>query len=182
MTRSDVNPTKLSFDEVAIADFGPFQIAVLTTTHTVHRPLLSVPIPVTERVYQTRGYLIRDRQIIASLSGLEIGAIGSEHPLFKPIQRLAPAVALAFEARSTRPWPRQVVSQSVLTCQLPESHRPYRAVFRQVQPRFVRIYPFAGLAALTEQVKALQTEETLFVAQNQERLRQIPFYRATFGL
>lgn len=182
MTRSNVDPTECAFDEVAIADFGPYQIAVLTTTQTLPRHLRSIPIAVTERVYHSRGYLIAHRLIIASLTGLEIGAIAAEQALFQPMQRLAPAVNLAFEVRSTQPLPQPIAAQSVFTCQLPESRRPYRAVFRQVQPRFVRIYPFFGIAALTDQVEALQIEESRFVAQNQARLRQIPFYRATFGL
>ncbi len=180
MTHSNANRPR--FDEVAIADFGPFQIAVLTTTVTVNRQLLSTPSSITERVYHSQGHLICQGQIVADLQSLEIGVVGTQQGLFKAIQRLAPAVNLAFEIKSPRSLPETVLTQARFAYQLPNSPSSYRAVFRQICPRFVRIYPFVGATAVPKQVVQMQAEEQHFVGQNQARLRQIPFYKASFDL
>lgn len=180
MTHSNASCPR--FGEVAIADFGPFQIAVLTTTVTVNRPLLSTPSAITERVYHHQGYLICQGQIVADLQSLDIGVVGSQQGPFQAIQRLAPAVNLAFEIRSRCSLPETVLTQARFAYQLPNSPAPYRAVFRQICPRFVRIYPFVGVTTLPAQVVQMQAAEQHFVGQNQARLRQIPFYKASFDL
>ena len=49
--------SKSSFNEVVIADFGLFQIAVPTTTQLVKQRIFSAHVPVPERTYQTRGFI-----------------------------------------------------------------------------------------------------------------------------
>lgn len=91
--------SQLLFNEIVVADFGPFQIAVLTTTQLVKRRIFSAHVPVPERTYQAQGWLIYNQQLIANLDGLKIGPIFSDDSPFNPLRRLAPAVPLSFDSK-----------------------------------------------------------------------------------
>lgn len=186
MVYSVPKSSKPVFDEVAIADFGPFQIAVLTHTTLVNRRLFSAQMPVSQRHYQSQGWLIYDGQVIAALECLTLGSIFSEASPFTPIQRMAPALPISFEVQSSQPLPTQVSRQATFTCELQGTDFPFHSIFRQICPRFVRVYPFGKTltlsAALSTQVKQLLAEESLFIANNYFRLRQVPFYQKHFGL
>lgn len=170
------------FDEVAIADFDQFQITVLTKTKIVSKCILSVRVPVPERLYQSQGWLIYDQQVIAHISDLQIGLVFSESSPFKSVRRLAPSIPVSFEVRSSQPLPAQLQSRSAFVCTLPNSDFPYHTVFRCLSPRFVRLYPLNVSTPLIESVKRMLTERDAFISQNYKRLKQVPFYQKHFGL
>ncbi|MEM8805484.1 MAG: hypothetical protein AAGF01_05610 [Cyanobacteria bacterium P01_G01_bin.38] len=170
------------FNEVAIADLNQFQIAVLTRTQLINRCILSVSVPVPKRFYHTQGWLIYKQQIIAQFDALKVGSIFSEGSPFKPIHRLAQATPISFEVRSHQPLPPQMSAQSAFACQLPETDFPNYTVFREIIPRFVKLYPFETGSSLLEKVEQMLTARDLFISQNYERLKQIPFYQENFGL
>mgnify|MGYP001791232406 CR=1 FL=1 len=170
------------FNEVAIADFDQFQIAVLTATQMVYRNLLSARVLVPERVYQTQGWLICDQQVIAHIDALKIGLVFSKNSPFRSIRRLAPSVPVFFEVMSSQPLPTSIQSRSFFVCNLPSSDFPHHTVFRCISPRFVRIYPFSSSSSLLEKVKCMLAERDSFISQNYKRLKQVPFYQKNFGL
>jgi hypothetical protein len=174
--------SKSLFNEVVIANFGPFQIAILTTTQLVKRQVFSAQVPVPERTYQTQGWLIYDQQLIANLEGLEIGTIFSEDGPFNPLRRLAPSVPLSFEIQSSRALPASVTEQATFACELQGADFPYHTIFRNLSPHFVRIYPFGQRTNLLRNVKQLLEDEADFVAQNHKQLKQVPFFQTRFGL
>ena len=186
MVYSVPKPSKSVFDEVAIADFGPFQIAVLTNTTLVNKPIFSAQVTVPQRQYQSQGWLIYDGRVMTALEGLTLGSVFSEDSPFKPIQRMAPALPVSFEVQSSQPLPTQVSTQASFTCELQDTDFPFHNIFRQICPRFVRVYPFGKTTALSTtlsaQVKQLLADEALFIKNNYARLKQIPFYKTHFEL
>ena len=182
MAHSAPKPSTSTFNEVAIADFGPFQIAVPTKTTLVNKRIFSVRVPVSQRHYQSQGWLIHNGQIIAALEKLILGSVCVENSPFKPIQRLAPAIAISFEVKSAQPLPIQLSTNATFTCKIPDADFPFYSIFHQARPRFVRVYPFGEIVSLPAQVKRLLTEEALFIKNNAHRLKQVPFYRAQFEL
>lgn len=174
--------SETQFDEVAIATFKDFQIAVLTTTHSVKRTIGSIVFPVSERQYANKGWLVSDRQITATLDGLEIGAIFADTSPFKPIQRLSAAIPISFEVHTRQSLPQQITQHAMLTCQLQGEAHPYHSIFRKITPRFVRIYPFLGIHHLIFAVNQFLAEETIFITQHSHCLKQVPFYQHYFNL
>ncbi|MEL6553541.1 MAG: hypothetical protein AAFQ63_08795 [Cyanobacteria bacterium J06621_11] len=174
--------SKLPFNEVAIADFNQFQIAVLTKAQSINRYIFSVPVSVPERLYQTQGWLIFNQQVVAQINNLKIGLVFSKSSPFKSVRRLAPSIPIFFEVRSCQPLPAQLQSRSAFSCQLPNSDFPYHTVFRCLSPRFVRLYPFNAGSSLVENVKCMLAERDSFITQNYEQLKQVPFYQKNFGL
>ena len=174
--------SKSLFNEVAIANLGHFQIAILSTTKIVNRRIFSAQVAVPERRYHSQGALIYDQQDIACLDALELGAASSDDSPLKPIRRLAPSIPISFQVKSSQPLPNQVSSQSTFACELSNTDFPYRTIFRQIQPRFVRVYPFESNNSLIDKVEQMLTDEAAFISENYGYLKRVPFYQKHFGL
>ncbi|MEL6853545.1 MAG: hypothetical protein AAFO83_00380 [Cyanobacteria bacterium J06607_13] len=170
------------FNEVAIADLNQFQIAVLTKTQQTKRKVFSVWVPIPQRIYQSQGWLIYNRRVIAHFDRLEIGLVFPTDSPFKVGRRIAPGIPLAFEVSSAQPLPAQICAQAALVCQLPEADFPHRSVFRQRLPRFVKIYAYQSDESLLDKVDEMLLAMNLFISKNYDRLKKIPFYRDSFGL
>lgn len=179
-TRARVSNTLCN--EIAIADLKHFQIVVPTTAKLINRAVLSAQIPVPERYYQKQGWLIYNQQLTAHLEALTIDSIFPKDSPFKPIHRLSSGVPISFQVRSSCPLTPQIAAQAAFTTQLPETDHPYYAVFRQVKPRFVKIYPFRATMRLLQDVEQTLVAESRFVSQNQEQLSQVSFYKNAFDL
>lgn len=170
------------FPQVVIADFGNFQIAIPTTTKTVKKRILSAWIPIKERIYHSQGWLVCDGQLVAYIRGLEVGSVFSDKSPFKPIQRLSPGIPVSFNTEAASSLPPQVLSQSTFASQVTGDIYPYCAVFHNIVPRFVAISSLKAGNSLLEKVAQTLEAEKLFVLQNYERLKRVPFYRQRFGL
>lgn len=170
------------FNEVVLADFCSLQIAVLTRTTLVHQRIFSAYVPVPQRRYQSQGWLIFNGQITSTLENLVIEPIGAKDSPFDIVQRIGPAIPLSFEVKSALPLPALLSAQAAFAFELPNADFSFHSIFRQMRPRFVRIYPFREIATLSMQAKQLLSEEALFVTNHCHRLRQVPFYRDCFGL
>ena len=177
-------PKKTLFNEVAIADLGSFQIAVLTGRQSNQTFPTSVDVLKSKRIYQEQGWVIWENQTIAHLSGLNICPVDSNQNAisWELPRRLAPSVPISFEVQSDEPMPSPVLSQAIMTCALPDTKNPYHTIFRLVAPRFVRIYPFNSRNRLAEMVVQMKLDEAEFISNNYEYLKQVPFYREHFGL
>ncbi|MEM7773226.1 MAG: hypothetical protein AAF327_22310 [Cyanobacteria bacterium P01_A01_bin.37] len=182
MVHSISRHSKALFPEVAIADLAHFQIAVLTTHQQVNQNLFSTQIAIPEKLDQTQGWLVYNRQLVASLGKLAIGDIGLKDSPFEPIRQLTPAIPISFEVNSAQPLPAQVSSQAAFSCNVPESDFPYLTVFHQMKPRFVAIYPLKNDDSLVDKVTQMAIDETRFIEQNYQHLKHIPFYQDNFGL
>lgn len=191
------------FDELAIADLTDFQIAVPTTAKDINRPFFSAQLPVPQREYAPYGWLILGRRVAGQIDQLRIGALES-YPLesystegrktaekvaeaiFKPIKRLTASIPLSFQLESPCPLPCVLAARGSFAYQFPGEPFPHRAIFRQIVPRFVRIYPFWPSAtqnsALLNAVDRMLADEAAFIAKNYEQLRLVPFYRDRFDL
>ncbi|MEO1388452.1 MAG: hypothetical protein AAFV85_13920 [Cyanobacteria bacterium J06634_6] len=170
------------FNEVIVADLNQFQIAVLTTTQQAKRQIFSTWVPVPKRIYQSQGWLICNQKIVAHFDKLEIGLVFPAGSPFNISRRIAPGVPIAFEVRSAQPLPAQLRAQAAFFCEIPEADFPHHGVFRQKLPRFVKIYAYQADDSLLNKVRDMLSAMDLFISQNQERLKQIPFYRDNFDL
>ena len=171
-----------TFNEIAIADFGSFQIAVPTKATLVNKRIFSAQIPTSQRHYQSQGWLIHNGQVIAALEKLIIGSVCVENSSFKPIQRIAPAIPISFEVKSAQPLSARLSTHAAFTCKIPDADFPFYSIFQQVRPRFVRVYAFSEILNLPTQVERLLAEEALFIKNNAHQLKQVPFYKAQFEL
>ena len=170
------------FDEVVIADLSHFQVAVPTTSKLIKKRIFSTWVSVPERIYDSQGWLICARRLVAYIKGLEVGAIFSQESPFEPIKRINPTIPISFKTEAICPLPRQVSHQAVFACQFTDEELPYHAVFQNVVPRFTNIYSFEEGSSLLDKVEQMLAAETLFISQNYERLKRVPFYRENFGL
>lgn len=175
---------KVSVIEVAVADFGNFQLVVPTRNQPQTRALGLALLTVPLRNYSREGWMVCRDKVVGALTQLEIGTIAPEGSPFKPIKRLGPAVPIAFETRSHRPLPALLADNASFACRLKDEAAPYCSVFRNVLPRFVRRYTLKSQHPHQIQriVQQLLREETQFVQQNREHLQHVPFYREQFDL
>ncbi|MEM1280575.1 MAG: hypothetical protein AAGG53_11295 [Cyanobacteria bacterium P01_H01_bin.152] len=174
---------KIYFDEIAIADFGAFQLAVPTTA-TPPEMALKTRCLVHSRQYDREGWVIYGDRIVGTLSELDIGQTPSSPGICPPIQRFGPAIPVGFEVCSDQPLPKAIGQLALFACFGHDARAPYCTVFRKVSPRFTRVYAVSSWQhfRVVDQVRRLLTEESQFIATNREHLRQVPFYRERFGL
>ena len=170
------------FEQVVIADFGNFQIAVPTTTKTIKKRIFSAWVTVKERIYHSQGWLICAGELVAYIKELKIGAIFLDKSPFKPIKRLSASIPLSFNTEAACSLPSQVSSEAAFVCQFKNEIYPYHAVFQNVVPRFVSISSFKTSNSLLTIVEQTLEAESLFIKQNYERLKRVPFYQQNFGL
>lgn len=165
--------------EVAIANFGTWQVAIPTDSNLVERQIFSAVVPVPERSYLSRGWATDREQMIANLEGLAIRpAVTTNSPANLPL-RLGPGVPLDFELQSHQPLPTKIARTATMACSFGGIHY---AVFRGIRPRFVRIYPFAGQDSVADAVRQLLEAERAFIVEHGDRLKEIPFYCESFDL
>lgn len=177
---------KKYFNELVIANFKTFQIAVPTLANPVKKKIFSAWITVPQRDYATHGWLVSGQKVVALLQGLQIGPVvlpqkQAEAP-FQVARRLSAAIPISFQTRASYALPNPVSAQAAFTYQCPGEIFPYRAAFHQIAPRFARIYPFLGNDTLLATVEKMLNDEALFISQNYERLKHSPFYQENFDL
>ena len=180
--RSDL--LKTHFDEIAIADFGPFQLAVPTIAKPIEPALTPYRLLQAKRNYSREGWVICCDRIVGALSGFEIGQTDTSPGIFRPIQRFSPAIPVAFEVRSHQPLPVAIGQLAQFACPWHTAETPYCTVFRNISPRFTRVYAVTNWRHLQviKQVRGLLMEESQFIAANRENLQHVPFYQERFGL
>lgn len=144
--------SKLGFDEVAIAQFSGFQIAIPSISQTVPQKIFSTWVPLPKRFYHTKGGVIWSRQLSFSLSELRIQNLFKKSSVFPELRRLAVGVPISFEIQSTEPLPRDICQQAMLTCQISKEENTYYSVFRDITPKFVKIFPHQSIMHLTDKI------------------------------
>lgn len=177
---------KKNFNELVIADFKTFQIAVPTRSNLVKKRIFSTWITIPQREYATHGWLVWQQKVVALLQGLQVGPVvlpqeQAEFP-FQVARRLSASVPISFQTRASCVLPDVIAIQAAFTYQCPGEMFPYRAAFHQIAPRFARIYPFLGNGPLFATVEKMLHDEALFISQNYERLKHSPFYQENFDL
>lgn len=175
---------KTHFDEVAIADFGAFQMAVPTVVKPAELTLSPQILKHSQREYSREGWVIcRDRSV-GTLSALEIAPVAAPDSVFQPIRRFGPAIPVAFEVYSHQPLPVAMTREAQFSCHWDHGKTPFCTVFRQISPRFTRVYtvPNWRRFRVVGRVKQLLIDEAQFIAQHRDHLQQVPFYRQRFGL
>ena len=170
------------FKHLTIANFRDFQIVVPTMTKMVEKQILSARVSVPEKIYDPQGWLISQGKIVAYIKGLEVGSVFSERSPFEPVRRINPSIPVSFEVESTNSLPTEVLRQAAFACQFEDEVFSYHALFKNVVPRFAKIYSFDTNNSVLDRVKQMLQAETMFITQNYERLRRVPFYQKNFGL
>lgn len=140
------------FDEVAIANFRGFQIAIPSRTQTIPRKIFSTWVPLPKRIYHTSGGMIWDRQLIFSLSQLRIQNLFSKSSIFPELKRLAVGVPISFEIRSTAPLPVDIAKQAILTCRMSENENIHYSIFRDIIPQSVKVFPCQSILTLIDKI------------------------------
>ena len=173
---------KNQFDEILAADLGSIQVAIPTSSTTLEKVIFSVRLQVPHRNYDTEGWLLHNKQIVAPLKNLHVEPIVDPKLSLHPIRRIGPAVPLHFEVETTNPLPEVVARLAAFTCQFQGNLRPYTAIFRNMAPQFSQVYPFAGVDTVVSVIADMQEKEAEFVRKNSEYLRESSFYRKRFHL
>lgn len=140
------------FNEVAIAKCSGFQIAIPSKTQIVPRKIFSSWVPLPKRVYHSKGGVIWGSQLSFSLSELRMQSLFEKSSIFPELNRLAVGIPVSFEIQSVRPLPKAICKQAMLTCQMPGRENSYCSVFREVTPKFVKIFPYQSIMHLTDQI------------------------------
>ncbi|MEM9567937.1 MAG: hypothetical protein AAF974_06475 [Cyanobacteria bacterium P01_E01_bin.34] len=182
MLRKSERDSTLLFSQVVVANLKYCQIAIPTTTQLVAKRIFSTPVDIPERIYAAEGWMIVDGQTAATIQSLQISPLGGDNSPFSVHPHLGPAVPITFEAVRLKALPASISSEATFVCKLPDEIRPFYSMFRQVKPRFVRVYPFGSARSLTDIVQSFLIEEKDFVLQNSSQLRNVPFYRDEFRL
>ncbi len=127
------------YTQLTVADLGFAHLVWPTCTQYVLKPIGATQVPVAERQYAPKGYLIMEEQLIATVYGLELKAIAPEGSPFKLSRRIGPGIPMSFEAQSAEPLPEALLSQAVFACEFPNQAIPLHAVFRGMKPRQVSV-------------------------------------------
>ena len=141
-----------AFNEVAIAKFKEFQIAIPSKNQTVLRKIFSTWVPLPKRIYHTRGGMIWDRQLIFPLSKLRIQNLFKESSVFPELKRLAAGIPISFEIESVEPLPMDIRKQALLTCLMPGEEDIHYSVFRDITPQLVKIFPCQSIMHFDDQI------------------------------
>lgn len=166
MFRSDSFSMDLSAAEVAICDLGLFQILVPTEKQWSFRQRkgLGWLLPKRKRVYRDCGWVFYDDQVIGGLSGLRLHPLVDHSPtadssMVDSSEQLALGQPLSFEVSSQLPIPQAIANQALLLYQFNPSPELHHALFRNLVPQFVRIYPFRSSASLERLTRKFLREE-----------------------
>ncbi|MDJ0706622.1 MAG: hypothetical protein QNJ46_25405 [Leptolyngbyaceae cyanobacterium MO_188.B28] len=170
-----------TLDELVLASFGQFQIGVLSTqTKAVNQFCLGKAL-IARRQYESIGWLFHKDCHLGWIQALEIQPLENPGP-FKIAPRLGAAIPTSFEVRSERPLPEAISDLSCFSCLVPEEISPYCTVFRKMRPRYVKAFAFTAPTAMAKTLRQFMQAEEAFVAENRQRLVQVPFYKSSFGL
>lgn len=170
------------FDEVAIADFQHFQIAIPARKFYEKRRIFSHPLLIPKRVYSDLGWMLANDTIISLVTHIKIQTLVAPNIPLQPIYHLGANVPVSFESRSGEPLARIIKSQAAFSCYVNQSPAPFCSVFRQARPRFVNVYPFNGIDSTAGLVKQMLTDEKLFLRKHLNQLKFSPFYQKQFNL
>ena len=169
------------YDELVLASFGQFQIAVLSTKADVITRFCSTKLPAAKREYESIGWLFNKNYHLGWLQAIEVQPLENSG-LFKIMPRLGVAIPLSFEVRSDQPLPQVISSLSCFSCIFPETISPYWAIFREMRPRYVKVFAFNQTASIPETLRQFMKAEEAFVTENRQHLVQVPFYKSNFCL
>ena len=132
---------RVMFNEIVIASFGHFQIAIPSGKKIVSQKIFSSWIPLPQRVYDNKGVLVWNRRSFFSLSELKISNLFQKPSPFPELKRLAKGIPVSFEVRSQTPLPSDIKNYAILSCSFLEETTIYHSVFQNISPQRVKILP-----------------------------------------
>ena len=91
--------------------------------------------------------------------------------------RISVGCPLSFEISSEQPLPPRLTDRAVLCYQFNPRASRHFALFRDVSPRFIRIYPLKSTASLANQMQVFLQEEASFLAKNESDFNAQEFYQ-----
>ncbi|MCG8362079.1 MAG: hypothetical protein MJA27_01950 [Pseudanabaenales cyanobacterium] len=171
-----------SLREIAIADLAQFQIMIPTDTVKLRTPQNLLGFSTSNRIYSDRGWVYRKRRIIGQVQGLRIKSIVSDPSPFKISPRLSNGIPTSFEISAQQPLPAAIAAKALFLYQYEQEPGFHYALFQDIKPRFVRIYPFQSPLALVGLVEQFLIDEENFIRQRQLQLKNVDFYRKQFNL
>lgn len=159
MKHKDTTWTK--YDELVLVSFGQFQIGFLSTKVDAIKQLCSFKVLVSERKYESIGWLFHNNCHLGWLQAIEVQPkVGSAY--FNMAPQVEPETPLSFEVISDQPLPKEITSLSHHSCLFPENIAPYCTIFRRLRPNRIKVCPLTKTIALHESLKQfLRTEEAL---------------------
>ena len=156
--------------EIAICDLGLFQILIPTEKHwfrheSTHARKNRWSLPKRRRVYRDRGWAFSQNQIIGNMAGLQLDPLISPKSSLPKYQKLEVGQPLSFELSSQRPIPEAIAQRALFRYQFNPDPTLHYALFQNLIPQFIRIYPLRSTASLTKLArKFLQEKKTVFKA------------------
>ena len=168
--------------EIAIADLVQFQIMIPTDTIRLRKPHNPLGLSIPERIYADRGWVYQSRRMIGQVQGLQLQSIVNNSSPFKISPRLSAGIPVSLEISAHQPLPDKIAAKALFLYQFEQDPGFHYALFQNIKPRFVRIYPFQSSASLGEMAEQFLTDEINFIQQRQSQLTNVEFYREQFNL
>ncbi|NEQ53539.1 MAG: hypothetical protein F6K11_25950 [Leptolyngbya sp. SIO3F4] len=164
--KSGNNHLEKVFNEIVVASFEGFQIAIPSGKEVIPRKIFSSWVPLPQRIYDSKGVLIWNGRSFFSLSELRISNLFKRPSPFPEIRRLAKGIPISFEVRSQKPLPLGIKKHATLSCCFLEETTIYHSIFRNIRPQRVKVIPcwknwaFTGLDDYSPEDKTKNIEES----------------------
>ena len=170
------------YREIAIADLDSFQIMIPTDTVKSRKPKNPLGFSTPRRIYSDNGWVHLQGQIVGQVQGLRLKSIVGDDSPFKISPRLSIGIPASFEICSQQALPVAIAAKALFLYQFEQKPGFHYALFQDVRPRFVRIYPSQSSSALVGLIEQFLIDEGDFIHQRQSQLSNVDFYREQFNL
>ena len=156
--------------EIAICDLGLFQILIPTEKHwlrheSTHSRKNRWSLPKRTRIYRDRGWAFYQHQIMGHLTGLQFDPLVPPQSSLPTHRNLEVGQPISFEMSSQMMIPEAIAQRALFQYQFNPDPTLHYALFQNIIPQFIRIYPLRSTASLRKLAhKFLQEKKTVFKA------------------
>ena len=132
------------------------------------------------RIFSDHGWIHYHGNIIGTLQGLHLTSPSHRQTSLFLKPKISVGCPLSFEVSSDQPLPPVFTDRAVFCYQFNPRVSQHLALFKDVRPRFVRIYPLKTTATLVDQIQTFLQEEAHFLAAHQQDFNAQEFYQQHF--
>ena len=171
-----------SFGEMAIADLAQFQIMIPTEVIKLRKSNTPLGLSISERIYADKGWVYQSGRMLGKVQGLRLHSIAMDSSPFKITPRLSAGIPISFEMSAHHPFSEAIAAKALFRYQFEQEPGFYYALFKDIKPRFVRIYPLQSSSPLEKLAEQFLHDEDTFIQRHQAQLMTVDFYREQFNL
>jgi hypothetical protein len=171
MSTHDISSRDALAPEIAICDLGLFQILIPTEKQWFQQRQAQSrknrwSLPKRRRVYRDRGWFFSQGQIMGNLTGLQFDPLVPPNSSQPKVKSLEVGHPISFEMSSQYVIPEAIAQRAAFRYQFNPDPTLHYALFQNLIPQFIRIYPLRSTASLNKLAqKFLLEKQTTFKAQ-----------------